>query len=192
MTNTARHLPLTGYSLIEVTIGMTLFILLLVVVLSLWLGGIENFSAITFSQGRDSVVTETFNRMHRNVRLAIEFPATVTDTATGKTYTTDNDTLAMRFYGANPDGTPCKTVSDYIVYDKQGTTLHEIVIPSPTSIRHHTDQSLLPNMTALTLTQNKPSATVHRQVTVDLTVAKKVVKRSLTQSQKETMVALND
>lgn len=184
-----------GYSIIELLVGMTITSFLLTILFTVGVSGLENFNIATFNQQRDSRFLETYNRIDQYVRVANEFPASYDsdlNNPSNPVYTTDSNTLVMKMYSLNSDGTACETSNDYVVYDLQGKVLYEIVFAAAGSSRTSHNQIISNNISAITFTQTKPSADVHRIVKADISISQSVPGRTVTSQHSEEMVARND
>ncbi len=182
-----------GTTLLELVLSMSILLIIMVVLVSLWLGGFQNFQVVGFEQHRDTSFLEIFRTMNRDVRSAVVFldtGQTYIDISRAKSYSVDSDTIVMKLYALKADGTYCTDLFDYVIYDKQGTTLHQIVVPDPGSVRRFHDQTLAKNIQTVTLTQTKQTGQ-HHAVNALIRMQRQVATRSLVQSRQETMVGRN-
>jgi hypothetical protein len=174
---------------------MTITTFMLTVLFTVGVSGLENFNTTSFSQRRDSLFLETYNRIDQYVRVAIDFPTTYDpepSNPNNPVYTADADTVIMKLYSTNSDGTNCETSNDYLVYDKQGTNLNEILVAASGSSRTSHNQIVTRNVSSVNFTQTKQSAEVHRIVTAKIGITQSIPGRTIISQHSEDMVARND
>lgn len=179
-----------GFSLIELMITMTLLTGIGLVLARTSIDGLQTFSIVQTKQNTFSAFLELFTRIDKNVRIAVEFPPTYT-APSGATYTAGSTTLIMKLKGLSGIGTAECEGFDYLVYDLQGNTLHEIVVAASDSARSSHDQFVFVNLENIAFTQTK-TGNEHRTVEVVASFIEKSQTRSVTQTHSQTMVARND
>jgi prepilin-type N-terminal cleavage/methylation domain-containing protein len=181
---------LRGFTLIELMVAMGLLASLSIVVLSASVSGTQNFAALSNISRENSLFSDVFNRIDRNIRTGVDFPDSFYD-MNANYYQADASTLIIRIPSLKSDGTPCEQNFDHIIYRISANQMQELVRTDPISARSETTQTLMadvlsPSAFTKTLIGSRPS------YSLTLIHQRTVSGKSVSTTRMQTMVARND
>ncbi len=187
----------SAYTLVELIVASAISSIVLMGLVYVIFHSNDVLSQISFTQQRTSILTDTYNRVYNNVRVAVSFPTTAT--IDGTTYTVSSlstsQTLIMQLYSISSDGrilcdaTGKPTIFDTIVYTTDSNNnLLEIYSPNQFSARPKHTQVIMDAWSSLNFAQTKTSASDHRIIAFLLGKRYNSVEKQINQ----TMVARND
>jgi type II secretory pathway component PulJ len=160
----------SGFTLIEVTIVIALFIIILLALMQFFVSYNTRFALDQAQVATASSAGTAMASLAEDVRVADDIVAT--HTFSGTTYTTGTNVLVLELPSIDSTGTVITTTSDYIAYYLSNGMIYRVIAADAGSARHSGTKELSDSGNSLSFTYSNADPTLASSVVVDIVTSK--------------------